>query len=55
METTTPIAPLLPLAHKTQMRVVKKPHGGNKHDAFSSVALDFTPALHLLNLLNDIH
>jgi len=49
------IAPLLPIAHKTQVRVVKKTHGGNKDDAFSSVALNLTPALHLLNVLNDLH
>src|SRR4030095_14582115 len=49
------IAPLLPIAHKTQVRIVKKTHGGNKDDAFSSLALNLTPALHLSNVLNDPH
>jgi hypothetical protein len=49
------IAPLLPIARETQVRIVKKTHGGNQDDAFSSVTLGVTPLLHLLNVLNDLH
>src|SRR5215468_6061083 len=37
------------------MGIVKKTHGGDKDDAFSSVTLDLAPALHLLNIFNDLH
>src|SRR5262245_36447237 len=49
------IAPLLPIPRKTQMGVVKNSHCGDKDDAFSSITLELTPALHLLNVFNDLH
>src|SRR5215510_13789504 len=49
------ITPLLPIPRKTQMGVVKKSHGRDKDDAFSSVTLGLTPALHLLDVFNDLH
>src|SRR5262249_40718559 len=36
------------------MGIVKKTHGRDKNDAFSSLTLDLAPALHLLNIFTDL-
>jgi hypothetical protein len=49
------IASLLPIAHKTQVRVVKKTHGRNKNDPSSVAPCRLAPSLHLGDMLNDLH